>query len=41
MRERAMVCEMTMTKRVIGLEFTMKKSVRVGVHHEKKRWGES
>ena len=26
---------MTMRKRVMGLEFTMRKSVRVRVHHEK------
>ena len=36
-----MGCELTMRKRVMGLEFTMRKSVRVRVHHKKEQWGEN
>ena len=32
---------MTMRKRAMGLEFTMRKSDRVRVHHEKEGCGES
>ena len=32
---------MTIRKRAMGLEFTMRKSVRVRVYHEKERRGEN